>query len=60
MSRTSYCVVAKFTADNTEALSLMEAMIQSHLVHYTYVHACFCSDVVGDCECAMLLISNIV
>ena len=60
MAKTSYYAVAKFTAENTEALRLMEAMIQAHPVQYTYVHACICSDVVGDCECVMLVISDIV
>ena len=54
MSRTSYYAVAKFTAENTEALRPMEAMIQAHIVQYTFAHACICSDVVGDCECVIL------
>ena len=38
MSKTSYYAVAKFTAENTGALRLMEAMIQAHPVQYTHAY----------------------
>jgi len=53
MRKTSCYVVAKFTAENNEALRLMEAMLQAHLVQYTYVHACICIALLLRLTCAM-------
>jgi hypothetical protein len=55
MTKTSYYAVAKSTAENNEPFRLMEAMIQSPTVQYTYVHAWFWRALLLRLICAMYL-----